>query len=141
MTVTLHSSRAAQARGRVWALAPPDSDDQTPRLVAHVGGTLLGGAFDADGGMYLADATRGLLYIAPDDIGVPGRVRIAAALAPSALENAADEASLDEREIRYANDLAIDFVTGIVYFTDSSRIAPVVGSDRLGLTMVVRCKL
>lgn len=110
--------------------------------MAHVGGTLLGGAFDADGGMYLADATRGLLYIAADDVGVVSKVRIVAALAPvgagGRITEALTDESLAEGEIRFANDVVVDQSTGTVYFTDSTRIAPQVTTGRLGKTFQVR---
>lgn len=119
-------------RGRVWAL--PTTADGPPRLVIHVGGTLLGGAFDAKGGMYLADATRGLLYVAPG----ARDARIVASIAPSDLSAANDDDGLDKTEIRYCNDVAVDDATGLVYFTDSTRIAPSVGTDRRGDTLRVR---
>lgn len=119
----------------MWALAPADSKDQAPQLVAHVGGTLLGGAFDAQGGLYLADATRGLLYIEPGPTPAFGRARIVASFAPSEKTYALGDA-LKQSEIRYANDVAIDRATGFVYFTDSTRIAPYVFSDRLGQTLL-----
>lgn len=86
--------------------------------------------------MYLADSTRGLLYISQDDLGKPGKTRIVASLAPSNIRGATSNKSLDETEIRYANDIAVDPITGNVYFTDSTRIAPSVTSTRLGDTLL-----
>lgn len=107
-----------------------------PNLVAHVGGTLLGGAFDAAGGIYLADATRGLLYLPPASSGSQRRsIQIAAAHAPSSSFNSlASDSDLDTAEIRYCNDIAIDSDTGLVYFTDSGNIAPAVYTTRRGDT-------
>lgn len=113
----------------MWALG--DDANASPRLVAHVGGTLLGAAFDSDGAIYAADCTRGLLRVRDG-------VEIVASLAPSRLRLAEDEAALDEAEIRYCNDVAVDGRTGLVYFTDSSRIAPAVGTDRRADTFQVR---
>lgn len=129
-------SVAWQKRGRIWSIEP-DRDGEDPKVVAHVGGTLLGGAFDKEGGMYIADATRGLLYIAAEDLGKPGKTRIVASLAPPAnLQSASSNETLDQTEIRYANDVAVDPTTGNVYFTDSTRIAPRVTSARLGDTLL-----
>lgn len=118
---------------RVWALASANAEDQTPRLVAYVGGTLLGAAFAPDGGLYLADATRGLLFIsANESIPAIGKARIVAAMAPSDPQLIASKEGLSTAEIRYANDVSIDASTGNVYFTDSTRVAPIVLSDRIG---------
>lgn len=108
-----------------------DREDEDPRVVAHAGGMLLGGAADKYGGMYLADATRGLLYIPPNSSSEQSNdVRIVSALAPSDLSNAASSSALDDHEIRYANDIAVDHESGVVYFTDATRIAPTSSTDR-----------
>lgn len=118
---------------RVWELAPGDAENQSPRLYAHVGGTLLGAAFDPEGGLYLADATRGLLFLdANESTPSIGRARIVASIAPSDPRLALSEEHLSTAEIRYANDVAVDAATGNVYFTDATRIAPIVLTDRVG---------
>lgn len=127
---TLH---ATDARGRIWSLSPPDK----PTVVAHVGGALLGAAAAADGGLYLADATKGLFYLPP------GWTRgdrsettplLVASMAPADYAASASASALDAAEIRYCNDVAVDDATGLVYFSDSSRIAPTVSSQRHGDT-------
>ncbi len=123
---------ATDSRGRVWALSNDEAVD--PELVAHVGGTLLGGAFDADGGIYVADSTRGLIYLAPRNGTAFDTPRLVSTLAPSSLDAAVGEADLDRAEIRYCNDIAVDRRTGLVYFTDSTKIAPVVSTTRRGDT-------
>lgn len=101
--------------------------------MAHVGGTLLGAAFDKQGGIYVADATRGLFYLGPSDDGFDTPLLVASR-APSSLGLAVGDESLDFAEIRYCNDVAVDHRTGYVYFTDSSKIAPTVSTQRRGDT-------
>lgn len=129
-----NSLHATDSRGRIWSLLNPDA----PVVVAHVGGTILGAAVDGAGGLYLADATKGLFHLSPGwAVGEGGPPVLVASLAPShGLRAAGGEAALDEAEIRYCNDVAVDSATGLVYFSDSSRIAPLVGSERLGDTLV-----
>lgn len=115
----------------MWYLPPPERENEDPQIVASVGGTLLGGAFDKHGGMYLADSMRGLLYIPPNSSSPHDAApRIVSSLAPSDLLNAVTEEALDRHEIRFANDIAIDHESGNVYFTDATRIAPARSTDR-----------
>jgi Strictosidine synthase len=127
------SMHATDLRGRVWLLPHPDAGaDAAPTLVKHVGGSLLGAAFASDGTMYLADATRGLISVAPEP-GAP--IVIASVLAPSSAKDIiADDAVLDEAEVRYANDVAVCAITGNVYFTSASMISPTVTSHRRART-------
>jgi sugar lactone lactonase YvrE len=133
---TCDGAVAPDCRGRIWSLPTPEDADQSPKLLTHVGGTLLGGAFDRHGNIYVADATRGLLMIPNRTIlGGTDPARIVATTAPSERKFAAAEGFLDDSEIRFADDIVIDPVSGFVYFTDATRIAPVVSSGRRGDTM------
>jgi len=86
--------------------------------------------------MYLADSTRGLLHLPSSSSGSQKRsVQIVAAHAPSSVFDSLDsDSALDAAEIRYCNDIAIDYDTGLVYFTDSTRVAPSVTTTRRGDT-------
>ena len=98
---------------------------------------MLGAAFDPVGGIYVADSTKGLFYLPPLENGQFGTPRLVSARAPSALNLAFGEEALDEVEIRYCNDVAVDARTGFVYFTESTKIAPIVYSNRRGDTFRV----
>jgi sugar lactone lactonase YvrE len=127
---------APDSRGRIWSLPAPGSLDQNPGIIAHVGGSLLGGAFDRHGNIYVADATRGLLMV-PNSTVVSqrGSARIVSTMAPSDVELAVSENSLDMTEIRYADDLVVDPATDFVYFTDATHVAPTVGTSRKADTL------
>jgi hypothetical protein len=127
---------APDSRGRIWSLPVPGSVDQNPGIVAHVGGSLLGGAFDRHGNIYVADASRGLLMIPNSTVlSQNGSPRIVSAMAPSDVSFAANEKTLDDTEIRYADDLVIDPETDFVYFTDATKVAPTVGTSRRADTL------
>jgi hypothetical protein len=133
---TCEGAVAPDSRGRIWSLPTPGDGDQSPTLLTHVGGTLLGGAFDGHGNIYVADATRGLLMIPNLTIlGGTDPARIVATTAPSERNFVITEESLNDSEIRFADDIVIDPVSGFVYFTDATQIAPVVSSSRRGDTM------
>lgn len=75
-----------------------------------------------------------MIYLPPSEDGGFDTPRLAAVRAPSALSHAQGEEDLDDSEIRYCNDIAVDFRTGFVYFTESTKIAPPVYSTRRGDT-------
>ncbi|GAB0496829.1 hypothetical protein MMPV_008150 [Pyropia vietnamensis] len=149
----------ADARGRLWQLpspplvgAPAAADvEPPPLLVAHVGGTPLGGAFSRDGrSLYIADAGRGLLRVAVNPTtGVPVGgaapvVELLAAAAPLPARSqgegpdgkrdaspanataiaAAATAAAAAVPIAFADDVDVCPVSGTVYFSDASRVAP-----------------
>ncbi len=101
---------ARDSAGRIYAatfdhivrLAP---DGSSPENWATTGGRPLGMAFDREGTLYVVDARRGLLSVAPD-----GRVSLLADRADGTL-------------IRYADDLDVAD-DGKVYFSDASTRFP-----------------
>jgi sugar lactone lactonase YvrE len=88
------------ADGRILRLRPDGSFE----TLARTGGRPLGMAFDADGGLLVADHRRGLLRLAPAESGV----------VPEVLVTEADGVPLG-----FANDVAVG-PDGVVYFTDAS---------------------
>lgn len=126
-----------QSRGRVWEVDARD-DGGEPRLLTHVGGTLLGAAFDDHGDLYVADSTRGLIRVPAEAVGHAhthaNSAMIVSSMAPSHLSAAATDQALAESEIRYADDVAVAGDTGFIYFTDATKVAPIVGTDRRGDT-------
>lgn len=87
------------------------------KIVADLGmGRPLGGCFAADNTLYIADAHLGLIRLrsAPDS-----KVELVAS-------RVFDQGSWSP--LLYANDVAVGPKTGLVYFTDSTNIAP----DRIG---------
>ena len=91
----------------------------TAEIVTDLGmGRPLGGAFDSDNNLYMADAHLGLTRL--KNPGSGSKVELIASRVQ--LENG------EWSQILYANDVAIGPKTGHVYFTDSTEIAP----DRIG---------
>lgn len=87
-------------------------------LIADLGvGRPLGGKFDQDNTLYIADAHLGLTRL--KDPGRGSKVELVAS-------RVFDEGKWTQ--ILYANDVAVGPITGMVYFTDSTDIAP----DRIG---------
>lgn len=84
--------------GRIVRLA---GDGKNPTVIANTGGRPLGLEYDLMGNLYVADAVKGLLRIAPDGV----------------ITGIASEA--EGGIFRYANGVAIAR-NGVVYFTDSS---------------------
>ena len=88
-------------------------------IVTDLGmGRPLGGAFDANNHLYMADAHLGLTRL--KNPGSGSKVELIASRVQ--MENG------EWSQILYANDVAIGPKTGHVYFTDSTEIAP----DRIG---------
>src|SRR6185436_3237621 len=85
--------------GHIYRLQP---DGTRPEVFAHTYGRPLGLAFDQSGNLIVADATKGLLAIAPDKT-------------VTLLANQADG-----EPFRCTNDLDIA-ADGTIYFTDASR--------------------
>lgn len=90
---------AATARG--WIIRY-DSSGSAPTRWVNTGGRPLGMAFDSAGTLWVADARRGLLAVAPD-----GTVRVAA------------DSTDDDGPIRFADDVDVAR-DGRVYFSDAS---------------------
>lgn len=87
----------------------------TVETVADLGmGRPLGGKFDSDNTLYIADAHLGLTRLKDHKSG-HGKVELVA----SRVFNQGNWT-----QILYANDVAIGPKTGLVYFTDSTEIAP-----------------
>jgi len=143
----------ADAGGGLWRLPPPPPPPPpaakgggggptahadrppAPVRVGVVGGSPLGAAFSADGAtLYVADASRGLLRLPVDAAtGEPtaggAGVEVLAAAAPlpgggPPAAAAATTAAAPPRPVAYANAVAVCPVSGTVYFTDSSVVAP-----------------
>lgn len=111
--------------GHAWTAAPdasaPGGYRLGPQPVAYLGpGRPLGFHFDAADGLVVCDS-KGLLRLEPQQAGGPS----ATGGAPQQyrLRCLANEAG--GRPIAYANDLDISTTTGMIYFTDSGVIPPV----------------
>lgn len=90
----------------------PDNTVSVDRYV-HIGGRPLGGAFDNNDDMYIADALKGLLRVRKHSAQL-GVVEVLAS-------------TVDGSPIRYADDVAIGRQTKNVYFSDATDI----GVDRV----------
>jgi len=98
---------ALDAQGRIYAgyvdgrIVRFDKDGKNPKVFSTTGGRPLGLAFDGRGNLYVADAVRGLVVIAPN-----GKFGVLVTQAEGV-------------KFRFTNDVVVA-KDGMVYFTDSS---------------------